>query len=124
REPGPHRPVEHGERRGDLGDEHAEQHADGELRHGGQREVDEEGDPHCGERRRHPGNEPGHPRFRAGLTSRPMPWIWISTVWPSTNPPSPAGVPVRIRSPGSSVQMSETNSMISGMLWIMSRVLP
>ena len=49
---------------------------------------------------------------------------------PRTTAATPSGVPVKIRSPGASVQAAERCSMISGMLqislpiWLCWRVLP
>ena len=42
-------------------------------------------------------------RSRTGLVSVPIPSTVTETVWPSTIGPTPAGVPVRMVSPGSSV---------------------
>jgi len=46
------------------------------------------------------------------------------TVCPATIGPTPAGVPVSSTSPGSSVMMPETNSMISPTVKTMSEVRP
>ena len=46
-----------------------------------------------------------------GLVNVPMPSISTLTVSPSTIGPTPAGVPVRITSPGSNVMMSDMNAI-------------
>ena len=52
-----------------------------------------------------------------------MPSMVMLTVSPSSIGPTPSGVPVRIRSPGSSVITAETHSMIAPMSWIISDVV-
>src|SRR5581483_4954623 len=72
----------------------------------------------------------GHPAT-TGFDSTPIPSISTSTVSPgfivsfgSRAYPTPAGVPVRIRSPGSSVNTFETNDTRWGTLKMRSRVFP
>ena len=43
---------------------------------------------------------------------------------PRSTSPTPAGVPVRMTSPGSSVKAADAYSMIEAMPWIMSAVVP
>ena len=56
--------------------------------------------------------------------SAPTPSISVMTTSPGWQSTTPSGVPVRIRSPGSSVMKLEKYSMRKGMGKIMSRVLP
>src|SRR5690606_30731609 len=63
---------------------------------------------------------PAYAASRAMLRRIPMPGTSTSTESPPTNAPTPAGVPVRITSPGSSVNAAVTYSMIVGMSKIMS----
>jgi hypothetical protein len=48
-----------------------------------------------------------------GLVNVPIPLIVMLTVSPSSMGPTPAGVPVRMRSPGSNVMTAETHSTIA-----------
>src|ERR1700712_864487 len=64
-----------------------------------------------------------HFPFRTtGLVNVPMPSMVMLTVSPCSIGPTPSGVPVRIRSPGSSVITADTHSMIAPMSWINSDV--
>ena len=53
-----------------------------------------------------------------------MPSISTLTVSPATIGPTPAGVPVRMTSPGSSVITAEMNAICVGMSWIIWLVRP
>src|SRR6476619_1345846 len=62
------------------------------------------------------------PLRTTGLLNVPMPSTVMLTVSPSSIGPTPSGVPVRIRSPGSSVITAEIHSTIAPMSWIISEV--
>ena len=128
REAGSQRSVEGGAEGRNTADEYSEDEGCRQPRQPGEQRVEAEAAAGTNRGENKPGEPAGaaglHTRFFAGLLSVPMPSIMMSILWPSTKPPSPAGVPVMITSPGSRVQTSETNSMISGILWIMSLVLP
>src|SRR5689334_11867389 len=57
-----------------------------------------------------------------GFDRVPIPEMLMLTVSPLTIGPTPAGVPVRIRSPGSSVITAEIHSTIAPTSWIISEV--
>ena len=85
-----------------------------DVRRAGRRRA--EPDPHCS------ASVIDFPLRTTGLVSVPMPSMVMLTVSPSSIGPTPSGVPVRIRSPGSSVITAETHSMIAPMSWIISEV--
>src|SRR5258705_5832164 len=62
------------------------------------------------------------PLRTTGLVNVPMPSMVTLTVSPSSIGPTPSGVPVRIKSPGSSVITAEIHSTIAPMSWIISEV--
>src|SRR4029079_19202612 len=62
------------------------------------------------------------PLRTTGLDNVPTPSMLMLTVSPSSIGPTPSGVPVRMRSPGSSVITAETHSTIAPTSWIISEV--
>src|SRR5208283_942229 len=66
----------------------------------------------------------GHdfPLRTTGLVRVPIPSMVTETVSPSSMGPTPAGVPVRMRSPGSNVMTAEIHSTMAPTSWIISEV--